>query len=110
MKSNADSNIAYKKTFRFKDEDDFYANIPEDIYSVADKNGNFIGDILETDYLNLVDNADVINLMDLDQDPEIIEFHRNSFNYYVVNANKQEALANVLKNRVLIQIDTEKHI
>lgn len=104
MKSSKDSHIAYKNTFRFKDEDDFYANIPEDIYSVADRDGNFIGDVLETDFWELVDNGDVITLLDLTQDPEILELHRNSMSDYVVNANKREALENVLRKRVLIHI------
>lgn len=108
MKSNTDSHIAYKKTFRFKDEDDFYDNIPEDIYSVADKDGNFIGDILETDFWDLVDNGDVIILLDLKQDSEILNSHRNSMSDYVVNANKQNALDNVLKSRVLMLIESHQ--
>lgn len=105
MKSITDSHIAYKKTFRFKDEDDFYANIPEEIYCVADKDGNFIGDILETDFCKLVNNDDVIILLDLKQNSEILNLHRNSMSDYVINANKQDALDNVLKNRVLILIE-----
>lgn len=105
MKSYTGSLIAYKKTFRFKDEDEFYANIPEEIYSVADKDGNFIGDILETDFWELVDNGDVINLLDLKQNSEILDFHRNSMSDYVINSQKLDALNNVLKSRVLILIE-----
>lgn len=108
MKSYTGSHIAYKKTFRFKDEDEFYANIPEEIYSVADKDGNFIGDILETDFWDLVDNGDVIILLDLKQDSEILNSHRNSMSDYVVNANKQNALDNVLKSRVLMLIESHQ--
>lgn len=105
MKLNPESHIAYKKIFHFKNWDDLYDNIPEEIYSVADKTGNFIGDILETDFWELVDKEDVITLLDLTQDEEILNLHRNPLSDYVVNANKQDALNNVLKNRVLIQVD-----
>lgn len=42
-------------------EKEFYDKIPEEIYSIYDCAGNFIGDLLESDYVEFHDKGIIIN-------------------------------------------------
>ena len=93
----------YKSFFISQNEKEFYERIPEEIYSIYDHKGNFIADLLETDYIDFYDKNIIINTNDyvLQGVPE--GYPVDVANYFV-NKEHKDAIAMVKVQRVVIVI------
>lgn len=97
----------YKNFLIYQNEKDFYLKIPEEVYSVYDYKGNFVGDYLESDFCDLLDNKLIVNTNNYQSQEYIeggIEEYPKDIANYFVRKEEQEQVAEIKKRRTIIVI------
>ena len=66
----------------FKDENEFLSALDGKVYAISNGDGNYLCDILEDDYLMLLDDGICVNLDVMDYSPSLNV--RNSYSQYIL--------------------------
>lgn len=97
----------FKNFLIFQNEQDFHSYIPEEMYGVFDCYGNFVGDLLETDFCYFFNDDTIISIdeyLSYNHTRDKAEDYPTSIGNYFVNKDRMEAIPFIKEKRTIIVI------
>ena len=97
----------FKNFFIYQNEKDFHRYIPEEVYGVFDYHGNFVGDMLETDFIHFFNDDTIISIdeyLSYDHTRDKAEDYPTDIGNYFVNKDRMDVIPYIKKKRTIIVI------
>ena len=95
----------FKNFFIYQNEKDFHRYIPEEVYGVFDYHGNFVGDMLETDFIHFFNDDTIISIdeyLSYDHTRDKAEDYPTDIGNYFVNKDRMDVIPYIKKKRTII--------
>ena len=100
----------FKNFFIYQNRKDFHRYIPEEVYGVFDCHGNFIGDLLETDFCIFFNDNTIISIdeyLSYNHTKDKANDYPTYIGNYFVNKDRMESILFIKKKRTIIVIIDE---
>ena len=100
----------FKNFFIYQNRKDFHRYTPEEVYGVFDCHGNFIGDLLETDFCIFFNDNTIISIdeyLSYNHTKDKANDYPTDIGNYFVNKDRMEAIPYIKKKRTIIVIIDE---
>lgn len=99
------SKEGFKHFFIYRNRDEFLCNIPEEVFGVFDSHGNFVGDLLESDFMDLYSRNVIICDADLQSNNHSTNEADNyptEIGNYFANKDMKDAIPLIKERRTII--------
>ena len=97
----------FRNFFIYQNEKDFHRYIPEEVYGVFDYHGNFVGDMLETDFIHFFNDDTIISIdeyLSYNHTRDKAEDYPIDIGNYFVNKDRMDVIPYIKKKRTIIVI------
>lgn len=91
------------KKLNFKDENEFLSALDGKVYAISNGDGNYLCDVLEDDYLKLLDAGMCVNLDNTDYVPSV-SMKEDNYSQYILTQTLNPSEKIIFKERFGVEI------